>query len=206
MILDPFIIMSFIVLATWVLSPFMPFSSPQPLSTVCLSPGPSLWWPNKRKRREIYGSFLNLLFSNNFFTFRARHLEVRTNLEPIAFYQSGFTENVFTNHKLKELLKTQKHLVIWQLWLNCWFFGKKCRIDDFEFSVATNYFDYFGGNLSYMIIAIAIFVQNKYEDKVGPELNGIISEVLAEFLAYDHYCLLFRMPSTTYTWSQVSLD
>ncbi|KAL3083025.1 hypothetical protein niasHS_010827 [Heterodera schachtii] len=92
--------------------------------------------------------------------FRARHLEVRANLEPIAFYQSGFTENVFTNNKLKELLKTQKHLVIWQLWLN----------------FAANCFDFFGSNLSYVIIAIAIFVQNKYEDKVGPELNGIISE------------------------------
>jgi hypothetical protein len=47
--------------------------------------------------------------------------------------------------------------------------------------VATNFFDFFGGNLSYIIIAIAIFVQNKYADKVGPELNGIISEVLGFF-------------------------
>jgi hypothetical protein len=42
--------------------------------------------------------------------------------------------------------------------------------------VATNSFDFFGGILSYIIIAIAIFVQNKYEGQMGPELNGRISE------------------------------
>lgn len=91
--------------------------------------------------------------------FRAKHLEVRNNLESIAFYHSGFTENVFTNKKLKDLMKTQKLLVIWQFWLN----------------LATNFFDFFGSNLSYIIIAVAIFIQNKYEGKLGPELNGIIS-------------------------------
>ncbi|KAI1719722.1 ABC transporter transmembrane region 2 domain-containing protein [Ditylenchus destructor] len=98
--------------------------------------------------------------------FRARHMEIRSNVESIAFYQSGFTENVFTNQRLNALIKTQKNLIKWQFWLN----------------LSTNCFDYFGSMLSYIILAITIFVQKEYPGTVGPELNGIISETSFYYL------------------------
>lgn len=53
------------------------------------------------------------------------------------------------------------------------------RLSTLVLSVATNFFDYFGGSLSYVIIAISIFVQNNYANMTGPELNGAISIVSA---------------------------
>lgn len=62
--------------------------------------------------------------------------------------------------------------------------------------MATNSFDFFGGILSYVILAITIFVQHKYSDKSGADLNGIISEVFLKLLIILKYyleCILLHL-------------
>uniref|UniRef100_A0A0N5AE43 ABC transporter domain-containing protein n=1 Tax=Syphacia muris TaxID=451379 RepID=A0A0N5AE43_9BILA len=78
--------------------------------------------------------------------FRAKHHDVLSNVESIAFYNSGATENSLTNEKLDNLL------------------------------VITNFFDYYGGTLSYLIIAVPTFLTKKYDDYTGVELTGVISK------------------------------
>ncbi|PIC28652.1 hypothetical protein B9Z55_020496 [Caenorhabditis nigoni] len=91
--------------------------------------------------------------------FRQRHMEVRSNVEAIAFYRAGVLENIMTNQKLKSLILTQKSLTEWRMLLNG----------------ITNIFDYFGGILSYLIIGVPVFISHLYDDVTPAELNGIVS-------------------------------
>lgn len=97
--------------------------------------------------------------------FRQRHMEVRSNVEAIAFYRAGVLENIMTNQKLKNLIETQKSLTEWRMVLNS----------------ITNVFDYFGGILSYLIIGVPVFITHLYDDVSPAELNGIVSRVSCFF-------------------------
>ena len=92
--------------------------------------------------------------------FRFKHMQVRSNAEPAAFFRSGKIEQDKTNLKLTKLVATQHKLLLKEYALN--------------FSV--NMADYLGSILSYVIIAIPIF-GGKYDDLTPTELSALISQV-----------------------------
>lgn len=67
---------------------------------------------------------------------------------------------MLTSLRLENVLKTQKKLYGWSFWLN----------------TSVNIFDYVGGILSYLIIAIPIFAGD-YDDLAPEELSAVISRV-----------------------------
>ena len=78
----------------------------------------------------------------------------------MAFFRAGDIEFSKSNEKLRVLLKTLMSLYNWSFWLNS----------------AVNIFDYVGGILSYLVIAIPIFA-GFYDDLAPEELSALISRV-----------------------------
>ncbi|XP_056284028.1 ATP-binding cassette sub-family D member 4 isoform X1 [Pseudoliparis swirei] len=91
--------------------------------------------------------------------FRFKHMQIRVNAESAAFYRAGKVEHMRTDRRLQTLLETQKSLINKELWLY----------------IGVNTFDYLGGYLSYIIIAIPIFT-GIYNGLPPGELSALISK------------------------------
>ncbi|KAM9294346.1 lysosomal cobalamin transporter ABCD4 [Gastrophryne carolinensis] len=91
--------------------------------------------------------------------FRFKHVQIRVNAEAAAFTRAGLVEHSRTERRLQHLIVTQKDLMRQELRL---YFG-------------TNLFDYLGGILSYMVIAIPIF-SGVYDDLSAAELSELVSK------------------------------
>uniref|UniRef100_A0A8D3CEH6 ABC transmembrane type-1 domain-containing protein n=1 Tax=Scophthalmus maximus TaxID=52904 RepID=A0A8D3CEH6_SCOMX len=91
--------------------------------------------------------------------FRFKHMQIRVNAESAAFYRAGKVEHMRTNRRLQALLQTQTSLINKELWLY----------------IGVNTFDYLGGFLSYIIIAIPIFT-GIYDGLSPGELSALISK------------------------------
>ncbi|XP_023421881.2 lysosomal cobalamin transporter ABCD4 isoform X2 [Cavia porcellus] len=91
--------------------------------------------------------------------FRFKHMQLRVNAEPAAFYRAGSVEHMRTDRRLQRLLQTQRELMSKELWLY----------------IGVNTFDYMGGILSYIVIAIPIF-NGVYGDLSPTELSTLVSK------------------------------
>ncbi|XP_054682836.1 lysosomal cobalamin transporter ABCD4 isoform X7 [Grus americana] len=88
-----------------------------------------------------------------------KHMQIRVNAEPAAFYRAGRVEHMRTDRRLQSLLQTQKELIGKELWLY----------------IGVNTFDYLGSILSYVVIAIPIF-SGVYGDLSPTELSALVSK------------------------------
>ncbi|KAM5244634.1 lysosomal cobalamin transporter ABCD4 isoform 2-T2 [Hipposideros larvatus] len=91
--------------------------------------------------------------------FRFKHMQIRVNAEPAAFFRAGHVEHMRTDRRLQRLLQTQKELMSKELWLY----------------IGVNTFDYLGSILSYVVIAIPIF-SGVYGDLSPTELSTLVSK------------------------------
>ncbi|XP_055448910.1 lysosomal cobalamin transporter ABCD4 isoform X2 [Psammomys obesus] len=91
--------------------------------------------------------------------FRFKHMQIRVNAEPAAFYRAGLVEHMRTDRRLQRLLQTQRELMSRELWLY----------------IGINTFDYLGSILSYVVIAIPIF-SGVYGDLSPTELSTLVSK------------------------------
>ncbi|XP_071463775.1 lysosomal cobalamin transporter ABCD4 isoform X2 [Marmota flaviventris] len=90
---------------------------------------------------------------------RFKHMQIRVNAEPAAFYRAGHVEHMRTDRRLQRLLQTQRELMSKELWLY----------------IGINTFDYLGSILSYVVIAIPIF-SGVYGDLSPTELSTLVSK------------------------------
>ncbi|XP_030307442.1 ATP-binding cassette sub-family D member 4 isoform X5 [Calypte anna] len=91
--------------------------------------------------------------------FRFKHMQIRVNAEPAAFYRAGRVEHMRTDRRLQSLLQTQRELIGKELWLH----------------IGINTFDYLGSILSYVVIAIPIF-SGVYSGLSPTELSALVSK------------------------------
>uniref|UniRef100_A0A8C5G122 ATP-binding cassette sub-family D member 4 n=1 Tax=Gouania willdenowi TaxID=441366 RepID=A0A8C5G122_GOUWI len=91
--------------------------------------------------------------------FRFKHMQIRVNAESAAFYRAGKVEHTRTDRRLQALIHVQQRLITKELWLY----------------IGVNTFDYLGGFLSYIIIAIPIF-SGVYDGLSPGELSAVISK------------------------------
>ncbi|XP_034624442.1 ATP-binding cassette sub-family D member 4 isoform X4 [Trachemys scripta elegans] len=91
--------------------------------------------------------------------FRFKHMQIRVNAEPAAFYRAGQVEHMRTDRRLQSLLQTQRELMGKELWLY----------------IGINTFDYLGSILSYVVIAIPIF-SGVYGDLDPAQLSALVSK------------------------------
>ncbi|XP_071602119.1 lysosomal cobalamin transporter ABCD4 isoform X11 [Heliangelus exortis] len=91
--------------------------------------------------------------------FRFKHMQIRVNAEPAAFYRAGRVEHMRTDRRLQSLLRTQRELIGKELWLH----------------IGINTFDYLGSILSYVVIAIPIF-SGVYSGLSPTELSALVSK------------------------------
>ncbi|KAJ1884783.1 hypothetical protein LPJ66_010441, partial [Kickxella alabastrina] len=90
--------------------------------------------------------------------FRFAHLRMAEFAESIAFFSGESREQQAIDANLHAVATVQRRLLGSQFWL----------------SMVTQVFSYLGSTVSYVIIAIPIFM-GRYDDKSGSEMSGIIS-------------------------------
>ncbi|XP_048841780.1 ATP-binding cassette sub-family D member 4 isoform X1 [Brienomyrus brachyistius] len=90
--------------------------------------------------------------------FRFKHMQIRVNAESAAFYRAGKVEHMRTDRRLQRLLQTQRSLMTKEFWLY----------------IGVNTFDYLGGFLSYIVIAMPILT-GVYDGLSPGELSALIS-------------------------------
>ncbi|UJR20946.1 hypothetical protein I4U23_024055 [Adineta vaga] len=114
------------------------------------------------------------IFRQNTFegTFRFLHTQVRTYNESIAFYNGGSFELKRFNNYFLQILTPILY---------------RRNIQEFLLSLSTNLFDYIGSILSYLLLALAIFVFHFYDNLSPTDLVKTISQT-SFITMYLIYC------------------